>query len=167
MNRYFAAAIILVLTAGCNKGGAPEDAQRLAGVLTGDANGDTNPMCKLFSASEASAFAGVSLNAGTTAAMGTGCQWGTGRGVGIVMISAAPIADADHPSHAPHFRELPELGKGAYLDADKGAYAGSDVAGWSASAPQGKQFVSVMVTGPNASEKTIIALINETLKRRQ
>jgi hypothetical protein len=167
MIRYFAAALILVLTAGCNKGGAPEDAQRLAGVLKGDANGDTNPICKLFSVSEASAYAGVSLNAGTTVVMGTGCQWGTGRGVGMVMIFVAPIAQADHPSHAPHFRELPELGKGAYVDADKGAYVGTDIAGWSASAPQGKQFVSVMVTGPNASEKTAIALINETLKRRQ
>jgi hypothetical protein len=28
MIRYFAAAMILVLTVGCNKAGAPEDAQR-------------------------------------------------------------------------------------------------------------------------------------------
>ena len=35
-------------------------------------------------------------------------------------------AQADHPSHAPHFRELPELGNGAYVDADLG--------GWTASA---------------------------------
>jgi hypothetical protein len=159
MIRYFAAAIILVLTAGCNKGGAPEDAQRLAGVLKGDANGGTNPICKLFSVSEASAYAGISLNAGTTAVMGTGCQWGTGRGAGMVMISANPIANLDHPSHAPHFRELPELGKGAYVDADMG--------GWTASAPQGKQVVDVVVTGPNASEKTAIAVIEETLKRRE
>ena len=116
-------------------------------------------MCKRFSKDEACAYAGIPLNAGVNAVMGTGCQWGTGRGDGMIMISASPIAQADHPSHAPHFRELPELGKGAYVDADMG--------GWTASAAQGKEFVGVVVTGPNASEKTAIALLIETLKRRQ
>jgi hypothetical protein len=161
MIRYLAAAVSLVLTAGCNKGGTTEDPKTLAGVLSGDAKGgaNANRMCKLFSVDEASAYAGISLHAGVNAVMGTGCQWGTGRGAGMIMISASPIAQADHPSRAPHFRELPELGKGAYVDADMG--------GWTASAAQGEEFVGVVVTGPNASEKTAIALIVETLKRRQ
>jgi hypothetical protein len=161
MIRHVATAIALVLVAGCHKAGAPDDARRLASALTGDAKSgaDANPLCKLFSIDEASAYAGIPLNAGTNAVMGTGCQWGTGRGAGMIMITADPIANADHPSHAPHFRELPELGKGAYVDADMG--------GWTASAPQGKEFIGVVVTGPNASEKTAIALMTETLKRRQ
>jgi len=145
MIRYFAAAaVVLVLTAGCNNGGAPEDPKMLAGVLSGNVKGggNTNPMCKLFSVDEASAYAGISLNAGVNAVMGDGLPVGTGRCTGMVMISASPIVQADHPSHAPHFRELPELGKGRRSS------------GW-------------WHPGPNASEKTAIALIMETLKLRQ
>lgn len=94
MIRYITAAVVLVLTAGCHKGGAPEDPKLFAGALSGDAKGsaNTNPMCNLFNVDEASAYAGISLNAGVNAVMGTGCQWGTRRGAGMIMISASPIA---------------------------------------------------------------------------
>lgn len=116
-------------------------------------------MCKLFSAHEASAYSGKSLEAGKNAAMGSGCQWAAADGNGMTMISAVPMEYADSPSLAPGFRELPQLGKGGYVAADMG--------GWIAGAAQGKDFVGIVVTGPNASEKTAIALMTETLKRRK
>lgn len=160
MIRYIAAGIVVIVMTACDKPGAPADAKQLAAVLSGDAKGSaaTNPLCKLFSTAEASAYSGKKLKAGTNAAMGAGCQWTTGDGDGMTMIQAVPMEYADNPSGAPGYRKLPDLGKGAYVAADMG--------GWIAGAPQGKEFVGIVVTGPNSSEKTAIALMNETLKRR-
>jgi hypothetical protein len=71
MIRYIAAAVVLVLTAGCHKGGAPEDPKLLAGALSGDAKGsaNTNPMCNLFNADEASAYTGPSASEKTAIAL--------------------------------------------------------------------------------------------------
>jgi hypothetical protein len=161
MMLHIAAGVVIVMLAACNQSGAAADAKQLAGVLSGDAKGSAaaNPMCKLFSPAEASAYSGKKLQAGTNAAMGTGCQWAAGDGDGMTMIQAVPLNYANNPSGAPGYRKLPELGKGAYVAADMG--------GWIGGALQGKEFVGVVVTGPNASEKTAIALLNETLKRRQ
>lgn len=160
MVRYIVAGVILVLMTACGKPGVPAEAKQLAAVLSGDAKGSaaTNPMCKLFSVTEASAYSGKKLGAGTNAAMGAGCQWSNGDNA-RVLIQAVPMDYADNPSRAPSYRQLPDLGKGAYIAADMG--------GWSVGAPQGKDFVGIVVTGPNASEKTGIALMQETLRRRQ
>ena len=163
MIRYLVAGIALVLIAACSKSGAPVDAQQLAGVLSGDTKGiaATNPLCKLFSPDEISAYAGKKLPAGKNAAMGSGCQWIDFQSDdnANVLIQAVPMEYADNPSGAPGFRKLAELGKGAYVAADMG--------GWSAGAPQGGDFVGIVVAGPNASEKTAIDLMKETLKRRK
>jgi hypothetical protein len=159
MVRVLAASVVLVLLAACDKPGAPADAKQLAAVLSGDAKGSAaaNPLCKLFSAAEASAYSGKKLQAGTNAAMGAGCQWPGDDA--RVLIQAVPMDYADNPSGAPGFHTLPDLGKGAYAAADMG--------GWSAGAPQGKEFVGVVVTGPNASEQTALALMKEMMKRRE
>jgi hypothetical protein len=159
MMRCIAASVVAVLLTACDQSGAPGESKQLTSVLTGDAKGSaaTHPMCKLFSAAEASAYSGKKLKAGTNAAMGTGCQWSTGDG--MTMIQAGPMDYANNPSGAPGYRKLPDLGKGAYVAADMG--------GWIAGAPQGKEFVGVVVTGPNASEQTAIALMKDTLKRRE
>ena len=68
------------------------------------------------------------------------------------------MRDADSPSGAPGYRELPELGEKGYVAEDMG--------GWIAAASQGEEFVKVVVTGPHASDKAAIALVQETLKRR-
>ena len=163
MIRYIAAGVFLVLITACQKTGAPEDAKQLAGVLSGDTKGTaaTNPLCKLFSADEVSAYSGKKLPAGRNAAMGSGCQWAdlNSDDNAQVLIQAVPMEYADNPSGAPGFRELPDLGKGAYVAADMG--------GWSAGAPQGGDFVGIIVAGPNANEKVAIALMQETLKRRK
>ncbi len=156
--RYLAAGIVLVLIAACHKSEAPADAKQLAAVLTGDAKGgaDANPVCKLFDDDEMSKYSGAKLEAGTNAAMG--CQWASPDGNGMTMINVVPMRYADSPSGAPGYRELPELGATGYVAEDMG--------GWIAAASQGDEFVKVVVTGPNASEKTAIALVQEALKRR-
>jgi len=162
MIRYIAAGVVLVLMTACDKPGAPAEAKQLAAVLSGDAKGSsaTNPLCKLFSPAEASAYSGKKLQAGVNAAMGTGCQWGSdGDDAAFVLVQAVPLEYATYPSGAPGFRKLPDLGKKAHVAADFG--------GWTAGAPQGEQFVGVIVVGPKASEENAIALMQETLKRRQ
>ncbi len=163
MIRHIAAGAVLVLMAACNKPGAPADATQLAATLSGDSKGGaaTNPLCKLFSVDEISAYAGTKLPAGQNAAMGAGCQWIDFHSDdnAKVLIQAVPMEYADNPSGSPGFRELPDLGKGAYVATDRG--------GWSAGAPQGGDFVGIIVAGPNASEKTAIDLMKETLKRRK
>ncbi len=163
MIRYVAAGFALVLLAACHKSGAPADAQQLAGVLSGDGKGSaaSNPLCKLFSVDELSAYTGKKLPEGKNAAMGSGCQWIDFQSDdnAKVLIQAVPMEYADNPSGSLGFRELPELGKGAYVATDMG--------GWSVGAPQGEDFVGVILRGPNASEKTAIDLMKETLKRRK
>ena len=161
MLRLVVAAAVVLVMAGCSPSAAPADAKKLAEVLTGDAKGSaaSNPVCKLFSAAEASAYAGIKLAAGDNAAMGTGCQWANADGDGMTMVQVVPMKYADSPSGAPGFRELPNLGKRAYVAKDMG--------GWVSGAPQGEEFVIVVVAGPKASEQTAIALMDETLKRRQ
>ena len=54
-----------------------QDPRKTADVLTGDAKGAAanNPVCKLFTAAEASKYVGKTVGAGENAAMGSGCQW--------------------------------------------------------------------------------------------
>lgn len=161
MTRFIVAGVVAMLATACTPSGAPAEAKQLASVLSGGAQGGAaaNPVCKLYSAAEATVYAGMKLAAGDTAALGTGCQWAAVDGGGMTMVQVVAMKDANHPSGAPGFREMPNLGKGAYVAEDMG--------GWIAGAPQRAEFVIVVVSGPNASEKTAVALMNETLKRRQ
>jgi len=61
--------------------------------------------------------------------MGSGCQWASASDDdnANVLIRAVPMEYADNPSGAQGFRKLADLGKGAYVAADRG--------GWSAGAP--------------------------------
>jgi len=162
MIRCLAVSAALLLMTGCDKPGAPAQATQLAAVLSGDAKGSAavNPVCKLFTAAEASAFSGKKLQAGTNAAMGTGCQWAAGDDAGgMAMVQVVPLKDAPSPSGAPGFRALRDLGAGAFVAEDMG--------GWVAGAPQGKDFVAVVVTGPKASDQAAIDLVKAALKRRE
>jgi hypothetical protein len=162
MIRALAASAVLFVLTGCDKPGPPAEAQRIAAVLTGDAKGspDANPVCKLFTAAEASVFSGKKLQAGSNAAMGTGCQWAADDDAGgMTMVQVVAKGNAPNPSGAPGFRELRDLGAGAFVAEDMG--------GWVAGAPQGPDFIAVVVTGPKASAQTAIELVKATLKRRQ
>ena len=65
-----------------------QDPKKAAGILTGDAKGSaaTNPMCKLFTAAEASKYVGKAVGAGENAAMGSGCQWTANDDDGDMMV---------------------------------------------------------------------------------
>jgi hypothetical protein len=159
--RIIVGVAILILMSACQKAAVPSEGKGIADILSGDAKGAAanNPLCKLFSVDEASAYAGKSLNAGTNAAMGSGCQWATGDGEAMTMIAAVPTQYADSPSQAPSFRNLPDMGRDGYVAADMG--------GWVAGTSTAKEFIKVTVTGPKASEASAIALLKETLRRRQ
>ena len=159
MVRTIAAVVGVVLLASCGSGGPPKEAKQAAAVLSGDAKGaaSDNPLCKLFTAAEASAYAGESLNAGTNAAMGMGCQWASGDGSKMTMVAAVPKSYADSPSAAPGFRKLSEIGSDAYVARDMG--------GWIAGAIGPNDFIKVTIVGAKASEANAIALLKETIKR--
>lgn len=158
MRHTLTAALLLILTS-CG-GNVPQDAQKTADVLSGDAKGAAadNPVCKLFTPAELEAYAGEPLNAGANAGMGNGCQWAAKDGEGDVMIVAVPSNYAEVPSLAEGFRDLPELG-------EKG-FTAPEMGGWVAGAILGKEFVKVSVAGAQASADNAIALFRETAKRR-
>jgi hypothetical protein len=159
MRHTLTVTLLLTLTA-CGGGNVPQDAQKTADVLSGDAKGAAadNPMCKLFTPAELEAYAGEPLNAGANAGMGTGCQWTAKDGEGDVMVVAVPSNYAEVPSLAEGFRDLPELG-------EKG-FTAPEMGGWVAGAIVGKEFVKVSVAGAKASADNAIALFRETVKRR-
>jgi hypothetical protein len=153
--------VSILLVAGCGNASAPSDAQQAAAVLSGDSKGaaSDNPLCKLFSPDELSAYSGPKLKPGHSAAMGTGCQWESSDDSIWAMIQIVPLDDATNPSNAPGYRAVPEVGKGGYVVPEFG--------GWSAGASSDKEFVVVQVNGPKASDATAIALLQEVMRRRQ
>ena len=157
--RLAIAAVAAFTLAGCGAAGPPKEAKETAAVLTGDAKGaaSDNPVCKLFTVSEVSGYAGNALKAGENAAMGTGCQWATDGGEAMVMVQAVPTKYADDPSLAPGYKKLPDIGEKGYVAKDMG--------GWVAGAIGTKDFVKISVVGPKASEASATALLKEALKR--
>lgn len=158
MRHALGAALLLTMTA-CGSN-VPQEAQKTADVLTGDAQGSAtdNPNCKLFTPAELETYIGEPLNAGINSGMGMGCQWTAKDGEGDVMVIAVPANYAEVPSLAGGFRELPELGEKGFVVPELG--------GWVAAAIRGKDFVKVSVAGAKASADNAIALFKETIKRR-
>ena len=158
MRHTLAASLLLILTS-CG-GNVPEDAQKTADALTGDAKGAAadNPVCKLFTPAELGTYVGEPLNPGSNAGGGTGCQWTAKDGEGDVMVVAVPSNYAEVPSMAEGFRDSPELGEKGYVAPELG--------GWVAGAMRGKEFVRVSVAGAKASADSAVALFKETAKRR-
>lgn len=156
-----ALGITLFLTlAACGGGNAPQDAQKTADALTGDAKGAAadNANCKLFTPAELETFVGEPVNAGINAAGGMGCQWTASDGEGDVMVVAVPANYAEVPRLGDGFRDMPELGEKGFVIPELG--------GWVAGAVLGKEFVKVSVAGAKASADTAVALFKETAKRR-
>lgn len=157
MRYALGAALLLTLTA-CG-GNVPQDAQKTADILTGDAKGSAadNPNCKLFTPAELETYVGEPLNAGINSGLGMGCQWTARDGEGDVMIVTVPADDAEVPKLAEGFRSLPELGEKGFVAPELG--------GWIAGAIRGKEFVKISVAGARASADSAIALFKETTKR--
>ncbi len=164
MNRmiHVAAFAACLAAAGCNepRADAADEAKKTAAVLTGDdkmAAAD-NPQCKLFNPAELQAYVGESLEGGTNAAMGTGCQWPASDDSGDVMVVVIPPDYHTPPTLAEGYKELPDVGTKGYVVPEMG--------GWAAGAVVGADAVKVSVAGEKASADMAVALLKETIKRR-
>ena len=105
---------------------AATDPGKLAAGLRGDDKG-ANPQCKLFTQAEAGKYLGRPVKPGTSAAMGTGCQWVAAQGNGSVMVQVVRASDHSPASGAPGFRRLPGIGTDGFVVPQMGGFqAGSD-----------------------------------------
>ena len=138
-----------------------QDPKKTADILTGDAKGSAanNPVCKLFTAAEASKYVGKTVGAGENAAMGSGCQWATKDDDGDMMVQIVPASYHEQPTLAKGFQRLPEIGAKAFVVPELG--------GWKAATIRGEESIIVSVSGPAANQQTAVALLKDALTRRK
>lgn len=136
------------------------DANKAKDRLTGDAKGSAaaNPQCKLFTPAEISAYLGVTVGAGQNAAGGAGCSWTDKDDEAQAIVTVVGPAYFPEPSLVKGFKRLPGIGKKAWVAPD---------AGWSAGALLDDAAVVVGLDGKKANEAAVVALLQETLKRRK
>jgi hypothetical protein len=150
-----ASALLVVSTA------SAQDPKKTADILTGNAKGSAanNPVCKLFTAAEASKYVGKTVGAGENAAMGTGCQWAAKDYEADMMVQIVPASYHEQPTLAKGFQRLPEIGTKAFVVPEMG--------GWKAATLRGEESIIVSVSGPAANQQTAVAVLKETLARRK
>jgi hypothetical protein len=138
-----------------------QDPRKTADILTGDAKGSAanNPVCKLFTAAEASKYVGKAVGAGENAAMGSGCQWAAKDYEGDMLVQIVPASYHSEPTLAKGFLGLPEIGTKAFVVPEMG--------GWKAATVRGEESINVMLSGPGANQQTTVALLKDTLARRK
>lgn len=161
-------AVALLSLAACGSGGAAQNAQDTAKVLTGDVQGKSadNPVCALYSPADLQPYLGKTPSKGENAAVGTGCQWSATEDSdsepSFVQIQVVPAAEGKGegavPSGAPGYREVPELGRTGYVVND---------VGWEAGAFVGNEWIGVTISGPAASDSKAIALFKDVVARRR
>lgn len=159
MSRLLVSLLAAVALAACGPSTPSSDAKKTADALTGDSNGaaNLNPLCKLFTPAELEAYAGESLGAPDTAAMGTGCQWLAKDGEGSVLLQIVPKSYHRNTYLADGYKKLPDLGVEGNVAPDMG--------GWIAATIVGEESIIASVAGKSASEAQAVALLRETIKR--
>lgn len=157
MNVISPLVITFVLAAGL----LAQDPKKTADVLSGDAKGSAanNPVCKLFTAAEASKYAGKTVENGKNAAMGSGCQWASKDYEADMMVQIIPASYHGQPTLAKDYQAMPELGNKGYVVPQMG--------GWTAAVIRDKESINVSVSGPKAGKDTVVALLKETLSRHK
>ncbi len=135
------------------------DAEKLARVLKGDDKNSAanNPVCKLFTKAEASAYIRATVKTFVNAAGGSGCQWEVGDGNGRMLIQVVPQDYFESPSRMKGYKELPDLGRKGFVAPDQGWTAGAIIKG---------EGVYADIDSKGATEAKAIELFKETLKRR-
>ena len=145
--------------AGCNKSpGAPGDAQKTADALSSGAAGKagTSPACKLFTADEIAAYEGAPVAAGINAAGGSGCQWMDQDGEGYALLQIVPEDYYETSSSSPGYKELPDVGKKAFVvPEDKG---------WGGGVIKGSQGIMFSTRG-TSTEAMAVMFLKEAMKR--
>ena len=135
-----------------------QDPKKTAAQLTGDAKGSAanNPVCKLFTAAEASKYVGKTVGNGQNAAMGSGCQaYVPYAQHPVMMVQIVAASYHVQPTLAKGFQAMPVLGTKGYVVPEMG--------GWKAAVIRGEETIVVTVAGPSASQQTVVALLKETL----
>jgi hypothetical protein len=151
----FAATLLGICTV------SAQDPKSTAAVLTGDAKGSAanNPVCKLFTAAEASKYVGKTVGTGENAALGSGCQWAAKDYDGDMLVQIVPASNHEQPTLAKGFQRLPEIGDKAFVLPEMG--------GWKAATLRGNESIIVSLAGPAASQQATVALLKEVLARRK
>ena len=157
--KLYAFLLAAVLLGACTA--FAQDPRKTAGTLTGDARGSAanNPVCQLFTATDASKYVGKPVGAGENAALGSGCQWVAKDDDGDMLVQIVSASSHEQPTLARGFQRLPEIGANAFVVPELG--------GWKAATVRGEDSVIVSVSGPAASQQAAIALLKDTLARRK
>lgn len=140
------------------------------------AQAEENAQCKLFTQNEASAYVGASVG---TAKSGfqpgiSGCSWsdeGTGNKMSVDVLPAGNALQLPQwgVEGWDGFRAVPGIGAKAYVARTPtlnvmGRTIGGD---WQAGAIVGSDYVVVGIRGPKGNADAAVALLKDTIKRRQ
>jgi hypothetical protein len=138
----------------------PMDAKKLKDQLSGDAkiSASNNPQCKLFTQREIETFLGAAVGPGENAAGGSGCSWVDKSYEAQAIVTVVPESYFPEPKLVKGFKRLPAIGKRAWVAPDDG---------WSAGTVEGGFGIVVGLSGKKATEGAVIALLQETVKRRK
>lgn len=150
------ALLVLSACAGPASGEQQSDPKKIAELLSGDA-ASSNPLCTLFTRAEVAKYIGQPVDAGTNAALGTGCQWvATDADTGDVIVSVSSERH-ERPDLAPGYKALGDVGKDGFV--------APQLDGWVAGTIVGDKSFWVSVAGSAANEATAVAVLKETMKR--
>ncbi len=156
MNRM-TAMLLCCAVAACSK--PSSDASNVASALrsTTSSTGvsSTDPVCRLYSSSDASRYLGKAAKDGEVS-MG-GCQWDAEQGTGVMNVQVMSARYHEKPSESPGYRALPDMAGDAFV--------ATFMDGWTAGAIDGKDAIRASLTGDKATEASTIALLKETIKR--
>jgi hypothetical protein len=155
--KFAVALAALCATAACL--GQPADAKKLKDALTGDARASAaaNPQCRLFVPAEMKTWLGIAVGPGENAAGGAGCQWHDADYSASAIVTVVPARYHAPPALAKGFKRLPAIGPKAWVAPDMG---------WTAGTVDGDHAVVVNLDGKMAGEASVVAFLQETLKRR-
>jgi hypothetical protein len=154
--------ILLVLGIGftSSAGSQQTDPKKLRDHLTGDAKGKAanNPQCQMFTQTEIVRFLGAAVGPGENVAGGNGCGWSDKEYESRASVTVVPPSYFPEPSGVKGFKRLPNIGKRAWVAPDDG---------WSAGALFDDAAIVVGLSGKTATEAAVVALLQETIKRRK
>ena len=153
--------IVAATIAAAQPSGGPADPKRLHDHLSGDSTGKAaqNPQCRLFTQGDIARYLGEAVQPAEHAAAGSGCLWSATAGEGSALVQVVPAQYLVEPTLAQGYKPLPNVGTRGYVVPEMG--------GWAAGAVVGEEGIVVSVSGKAAGEPTAVALLQETIKRRQ
>ena len=151
------AIVLCCALAACSR--PSSDAEKTASALGSSTSStgasSTDPVCRLYSSSDAAGYLGKAAKDGDLS-MG-GCQWDAADGDGVMNVQVMAARYHEKPSQSPGYRALPDMAGDAFV--------ATFMDGWTAGAIDGKSAIRASLTGNKATEASTIALLKETIKR--